>query len=361
MTEDSYQTLSAIRDKKVPTHYQYIEKVLSKIVKGERILDIGGAEGFLCYLAKKYGAKSALCIEKSAYRIKRGMKYIEGSKFVYGNIMDNLDMITCADIIIMSRVLYYLTDLEINKLFNVISKEQTLLIRGRWDHKGKLKHPDDIVRLLNEYGFHGKKLEDDWVMGTGYGDNRDLKWKITEAPKFNHKFIEEAIAFVQTKIKGKRILDVGVRDGYSTEYWNRLGYDCLGTELIDGFIKHAQKRKRNVIFDDMIHTKLNDLRYKFDVVYCRHVLEHTEHPNTAVKNFIKLLKEGSYLIIFVPIESKGNFETIRKRQKHLCYFPDIPYFKRFIKKFNLKTIFLDEGEKYVKFDQKEIIYIGQKT
>ena len=161
--QEPYQTTEVLKTKKTPPQYTYIEQLLKEKVKGRRVLDIGCAEGFLCYLARKHGAESAIGIEKSAYRIKRGMKYLPGSKFVKGSIMDNLWVVKDKDIIIMSRVLYYLTEIEINKLFNKIEAPM-LLIRGRNDHPKKYQKLKNIAELVKQYGYKPKILKDDWVI-----------------------------------------------------------------------------------------------------------------------------------------------------------------------------------------------------
>lgn len=39
---------------------------------------------------------------------------------------------------------------------------------------------------------------------------------------------------------------------------------------------------------------------EFDFVYSSHTLEHMEEPDTAVKNWWRVLKRGGYLILYVP-------------------------------------------------------------
>ena len=38
----------------------------------------------------------------------------------------------------------------------------------------------------------------------------------------------------------------------------------------------------------------------FDSVYCSHVLEHIAEPETALKNWLRILNPGGYLIVTVP-------------------------------------------------------------
>jgi len=193
-----------------------------------------------------------------------------------------------------------------------------------------------------------------------YGDNRDLTWEITEAPDYEHRKTEYVINFISNlRPPPATVIDVGVRDGYSTEYFKKLGYDALGTDILDGFIKHAQERGRNVIFDDMVHTKINK---KFDIVFSRHSLEHVAHPIRFVTNCINLMGDDALLVIIVPLESKSSFYFPRKRQKHLCYFPTMDYFKRrFMRRFELKEIiFKKTRELGIKTDFNEIFFIGKK-
>lgn len=57
---------------------------------------------------------------------------------------------------------------------------------------------------------------------------------------------------------------------------------------------------------DITHVPCAD--QSFDVVYCSHVLEHVEDDRTAIKEFFRVLKNGGWAILLVPITAKATFE-----------------------------------------------------
>ena len=195
-----------------------------------------------------------------------------------------------------------------------------------------------------------------------YNDNRDLEWEMVLPNEENKMSVKKAIKFILTNIdlpKNSKVLDIGVRDGYSIECWKEFGYNnVLGTELIQLFVDYAKKQKRNVIFDDMVETKVKD---KFDLVYSRHSLEHVRHTLKAIKNMATQLKCGGYLVIIVPIESKSKFYEKRPRQKHLTYIPNLQHFRnKIINKLELKEIMCTRSDQMGLKPRRDIIYIGRK-
>lgn len=193
-------------------------------------------------------------------------------------------------------------------------------------------------------------------------DNRDIFWKVMVPTRENTELLRESIDYVIKKYPPPlKVLDVGAKEGYSTNYWKTRGYDVLGTDIRSNFINYAKRRKWNVIFDDMTDTKLTG---KYDLVLMRHVLEHVKHDHKMFGNALSLLKEGGIIVVQVPIERKGQFE-LHTRKKHLTYFPT---FKSFALSFlsyhkeEVETVQIDMASN-LGIDtagEKDIFYIGKK-
>ena len=117
-------------------------------------------------------------------------------------------------------------------------------------------------------------------------------------------------------------LDVGTRDGYVVEFMNSLGfYNAKGVEVFKDYIKYAQSKGRKVEFGD-----IHDLPYKdstFDIVYCRHTLEHTLYPQKALQELYRVVKTKGVLYVSLPME-------MQPHGKHTVSIPNKKVFKKFV-------------------------------
>ena len=194
-----------------------------------------------------------------------------------------------------------------------------------------------------------------------YGDNRDIFWKVVTPTKENTRLLRDSIDFVAKKYPPPMsILDVGCKEGYSTSYWKKLGYDVLGTDIRDNFIEYGQRMGWPVIFDDMVNTKI---RNKYDLVFLRHCLEHVKHDNAMFRNAVSCLNLNGIIVVQVPIETKSQFEA-HQRAKHLTYFKSLNNFRTDFLNGHLEveTIMCDMASNFGidTAGMKDIFYIGQK-
>jgi len=115
-----------------------------------------------------------------------------------------------------------------------------------------------------------------------------------------------------------KVLDLGVRDGFSTGELSKAGYDVIGTDVNKKFIKYARKKGYNVIYDDIMKTKLEG--YNFDIIYGRHVLEHCAPTDEFFKQCAKVLTTAGVVFFIFPLEPK------RKPGNHKVFFPTLEDF-----------------------------------
>lgn len=110
--------------------------------------------------------------------------------------------------------------------------------------------------------------------------------------------------------KGKKIMDIGCRDGTLTRYFTE-GNDVLGID-IDTKMLEAAKKKLG------IKTKLMDLngewdvKEQFDVIVAAEVVEHLYYPDLICKKVAAHLKPGGLFIGSVP-----NAYNIKNRLRYL--------------------------------------------
>jgi SAM-dependent methyltransferase len=93
-----------------------------------------------------------------------------------------------------------------------------------------------------------------------------------------------------SKARGRRI-----KEGFFEEYCSGKGLDIgFGGDLLkDGCrawdLEHGDAQYLEGIDDS-----------EFDFVYSSHTLEHMVHPDIALRNWWRVLKNGGYLILYVP-------------------------------------------------------------
>jgi|TARA_Y100000310_G_scaffold321197_1_gene378522 SAM-dependent methyltransferase len=117
-------------------------------------------------------------------------------------------------------------------------------------------------------------------------------------------------------------LDVGTRDGYVVEFVNSFGFKTAkGIELLPDYVEYARSKGRNVELGD-----IHDLPFKtstFDIVYCRHTIEHTLFPQKALKELYRVVNNNGALYVSFPLEMKPD-------GKHTAAIPNVKVLKNMI-------------------------------
>ncbi|MFQ5685372.1 MAG: class I SAM-dependent methyltransferase [Candidatus Scalindua sp.] len=98
--------------------------------------------------------------------------------------------------------------------------------------------------------------------------------------------------------KGVRILDVGCGKGVALEYFRSKGFSPIGITLNDEDLSVCKQKGYEVYEMDQSFLDFND--EKFDLIWCRHCLEHSVFPYLTLIEFFRVLKHKGYLYIEVP-------------------------------------------------------------
>lgn len=94
-------------------------------VPGNKILEIGSAEGVLALLLAKQG-KEVTALERSPERHEAAQALrdswdVAGPRFICGDIRDNLNRLEGIDTLVAVRMIYYLRD-DLNRVFSEVAK-----------------------------------------------------------------------------------------------------------------------------------------------------------------------------------------------------------------------------------------------
>jgi ubiquinone/menaquinone biosynthesis C-methylase UbiE len=112
------------------------------------------------------------------------------------------------------------------------------------------------------------------------------------------------------------VLDVGFGTGYSLRKFKELGKNVTGISLDDSEIKAMEFQGFNVKKMGMEFIDFPD--DSFDLVWCRHTLEHSVMPFIALMEFKRVLRKDGYLYIEVPADSGIHINNIN----HFSMFSD---------------------------------------
>ena len=134
--------------------------------------------------------------------------------------------------------------------------------------------------------------------------------KLTEKNEFSILEKERGALFSAWIGTGKKVLDIGCRDGTLTRHFVN-GNSVTGIDIDPRMLNTCKKRLG-------INTKLADLNgpwkitEKFDAVVAAEVIEHLYYPDVVCKKIASVLKPGGIFIGSVP-----NAYNIKNRMRYL--------------------------------------------
>jgi 2-polyprenyl-3-methyl-5-hydroxy-6-metoxy-1,4-benzoquinol methylase len=158
----------------------------------------------------------------------------------------------------------------------------------------------------------------------------------TDSPQ-NNKLVRDAVLFaISCKPDACTIVDIGSRTGYAVELFCDRGFDAIGTDVTKEHIEYAVSKSRNVIYDDILDTKLTQ---EYDLVFSRHALEHCKDTLLFLNNCYKLLNPSGVAVIIFPLET-AHKDSPYEHGEHCVFYPTTKDFEAVVKqtKFRIHSI-----------------------
>jgi SAM-dependent methyltransferase len=140
-----------------------------------------------------------------------------------------------------------------------------------------------------------------------------------EPPSISHEEISAAMLerlwTICTLEPNAKVLDVGCGQGVALKHFVARGYDATGITLNPTDVEVCRSLGYNVLEMDQSFLDFPDAA--FDLVWCRHCLEHSIFPYFTLSGFHRVLKPGGWLYIEVPApdtschhQSNGNHYSV---------------------------------------------------
>ena len=109
-------------------------------------------------------------------------------------------------------------------------------------------------------------------------------------------FINQLVMFLP---KGGSVLDVGCGYGFALEEFIKRGFKPVGITI--GREDYNVCKEKGLDVEIMDQSFLTFKENMFDLVWCRHCLEHSIMPFFTLSEFYRVSKKNSYLFVEVPL------------------------------------------------------------
>ncbi len=159
-----------------------------------------------------------------------------------------------------------------------------------------------------------------------YTENFGKQWKTYQNTQIDSKnnfniskhFFDLLIFNNFNNLKNKSVLEIGCGPGRFTEHILKFAKECVSVDLSDAIFYNVCKNNKKLI---LVKADINKLlpNIKFDVVFCRGMLQHTPDPFTTLKNLYKFIdKDGVVYFDIYKLPKAGYFHP-----KYLLWRPII--------------------------------------
>ena len=177
-------------------------------------------------------------------------------------------------------------------------------------------------------------------------------------------YLQQKTNFFKANLK---VLHIAPEQPYLKKFKSMKNLDYTTADLYSP-IADVKTDIRDLVFDDD----------SFDVIICNHVLEHIDKEQKAMKELLRVMKNGAWGILQVPIDysKKETYEDLsitapKERQKHFGQYDHVRLYgtdyPEHLRKAGFNVIeekfidsFTDEEKERFRFDKNEIIYLCKK-
>ena len=155
--------------------------------------------------------------------------------------------------------------------------------------KNILIKKEDSFYVLNENDGHVNNFGKQWR------DYRDVQIDSKNNFNISKEYLREMFFGNIDLIRNKEVLEIGSGAGGFTEYFSKLSKMCVSIDLSSSVFYNVSKGSENII---IIKSDFNELipNKKFDIVFCRGVLQHTKDPLKSLLKIHEFVKDEGIVV-----------------------------------------------------------------
>ena len=185
-----YQKNANVVGRKITEEYRSINKILSLLPAGLKLIDIACAECFIGWLAKAHGL-DVTGIELDMDKVKGGKQHL-GMDIIHGSIFDNYNLLKGKDVFVVSRFFHNIGFKQSGSLMRAIDKNKDYIIivkykPGAYRETGQKRQPlatkKGVGTFLGNYKLNTKAFRSEVIVGA--------KGKYREIPDMLRKYLGE--------------------------------------------------------------------------------------------------------------------------------------------------------------------------
>ena len=131
---------------------------------------------------------------------------------------------------------------------------------------------------------------------------RDIQLDSVNGTTISKSYLEQLIGSPVERLEGKTVLEVGAGAGRFTEYFIRHAKLVVAVDLSEAIFVNAALGAKNLVPVQANLLEMPPMKMRFDVVYCRGVLQHTPDPVRSIAQLHQWVKLGGMVVfdIYAP-------------------------------------------------------------
>ncbi len=149
-----------------------------------------------------------------------------------------------------------------------------------------------------------------FVPGRNYAENfgkqwarfRDIQLDSVNGSTISKTYLEQLIGLPVERLRGRSVLEIGAGAGRFTEHLVRHAQLVVAVDLSEAIFVNAALGAKNLVPAQANLLEMPPMKMRFDLVYCRGVLQHTPDPVRSIAQLHRWVKPGGMVVfdIYAP-------------------------------------------------------------
>ena len=185
---------------------------------------------------------------------------------------------------------------------------------------------NNIIRVLSDVTIYTENDKAVKNFGKQWRDYTNVQIDSINKFTLSYNFLKKILHGNLSILENKEILEIGCGAGRFTEHFAKLSSLCVSLDLSDAIFYNVGKDNENIKLSKANFLELEPKK-KFDIVFCRGVLQHTPNPKLSIIKLHEFVKDDGYVIFDIYKKPKiGKFHP-----KYLIWRPFISNFIKYEK------------------------------